>query len=121
MRLRTVRRHVLHIHNASLNAMVMAAGPIHSPQRLKAGDRVTFQVAKEKATGKQRACNVELVERAAEKPHRGYVCVLKDDFGFVEEADRRRMVFFHTSDVTADRCADWPLACNRDEGWSVSV
>jgi cold shock CspA family protein len=84
-------------------------------QKLKAGDRVRFQVATERATGKRRACNVALVERAADKPYRGFVCVLKDDFGFVEDADRRRMVFFHTSDVIEGRCAP------RRDGWGWGV
>lgn len=34
----------------------------------------------------------------------GFVCVLKDDFGFIEQHDNHRVVFFHTSEVAESRC-----------------
>jgi cold shock CspA family protein len=66
------------------------------------GDTVSFQVARDKRTGRQHAVNVLVTEKVAvveETREQGVVQTMKDGFGFIKCADRESRMFFHFSEV----------------------
>eukprot|EP01135_Chromosphaera_perkinsii_P006119 Nk52_evm1s406 gene=Nk52_evmTU1s406 len=70
---------------------------------LKQGDRVSFFICSSLREGKngpkEKAVNIDLVERKPEVLIRGIVSSLKDGYGFLDRADVCAEIFFHFSEL----------------------
>lgn len=84
-----------------LRVTYMAADVANS-EELREGDKVTFQLAIDRLTRKQRAVNIKVVEKAVFPTVDGIIASLKDAFGFIARADCDDEVFFHFSEFLAD-------------------
>lgn len=51
-----------------------------------------------------------LVERAPEKFERGFICAVRGDFGFIENAQHTACVFFHVNDLVDLKYGLWVLS-----------
>lgn len=61
------------------------------------GDKVEFQIGEQKNNGKKVAVSVRVVIRNIMGRCQGFVATLKDNYGFIENSDHDREVFFHFS------------------------
>lgn len=72
---------------------------IECGEPLKAGDKVTFQIATDKRSGNLHARNIQTEKSSKSERFQGVICSLKDTFGFIERADIVKEIFFHTSEI----------------------
>lgn len=63
-------------------------------------DKVDFILVTKKASGHHFARDVNVLEKAVHLLQQGYVCALKESFGFIEVSSHERELFFHFSAVT---------------------
>lgn len=61
------------------------------------GDKVEFQIGEQKNNSKKVAVNVRVVIRNITGRCQGFVATLKENYGFIENSDHDREVFFHYS------------------------
>ncbi|XP_049813470.1 cold shock domain-containing protein E1-like isoform X1 [Schistocerca nitens] len=66
---------------------------------LRAGDKVSFQIATNQRNGNLGACHIRLENPAHPVKYRGVVCSMKESFGFIERADVVKEIFFHFSEA----------------------
>ncbi|XP_057296405.1 cold shock domain-containing protein E1-like isoform X2 [Hydractinia symbiolongicarpus] len=65
-------------------------------------DKVEFVLVTKKANQHQLARDISVLERNERKYQRGYICALKDSYGFIEVETHEREVFFHYSEFDSD-------------------
>lgn len=65
-------------------------------------DKVAFVLVTKKSNQQQFARDISVLERNETKYERGYICALKDSFGFIEVDSHDREVFFHYSELDND-------------------
>lgn len=65
-------------------------------------DKVEFVLVTKKANQQQLARDISVLERNERKYQRGYICALKDSYGFIEVETHEREVFFHYSEFDGD-------------------
>lgn len=66
------------------------------------GDKVEFNLGELKSTKTKTAVNVRVVLRNINNKCQGFVATLKDNYGFIENSDHEREVFFHFSSFDGD-------------------
>ncbi|XP_049798939.1 LOW QUALITY PROTEIN: cold shock domain-containing protein E1-like, partial [Schistocerca nitens] len=66
---------------------------------LRAGDKVSFQIATNQRNGNLGACHIRLENPAHPVKYHGVVCSMKESFGFIERADDVKEIFFHFSEA----------------------
>ncbi|XP_051964570.1 cold shock domain-containing protein E1-like isoform X1 [Xyrauchen texanus] len=67
------------------------------------GDKVEFSISEVKRTGQQSAVSIKILNRTVgSKRLLGYIATLKDNFGFIENANHDQEIFFHYSEVCGD-------------------
>ena len=57
--------------------------------------QVEFQICESRSNNTKTAANVQLVGRGQPNLHHGFIATLKDQYGFLENAEHDREVFFH--------------------------
>ncbi|KAL3882334.1 hypothetical protein ACJMK2_028687 [Sinanodonta woodiana] len=75
------------------------AEPAHFP---KYADKVEFSIGEQKRTSTWFAVNIKVIFRNTVTKCQGYIATLKDNYGFIENADHDKEVFFHFSSVEGD-------------------
>lgn len=65
-------------------------------------DIVEFTLVTRKANNARFAREISVVEHREETLQRGWVCALKENFGFIELEDHSRELFFHFSELDCD-------------------
>ncbi|ESO83947.1 hypothetical protein LOTGIDRAFT_108249 [Lottia gigantea] len=66
------------------------------------GDKVEFSVAEQKRNGVKIAIDVRVVLRNITGRCQGFIATLKDNYGFIENAEHDKEVFFHYSSYDGD-------------------
>lgn len=65
-------------------------------------DKVEFVLVTKKANQQRYARDISLLERKELKMLNGFVCALKDSYGFIESDDHENELFFHYSELEGD-------------------
>lgn len=65
-------------------------------------DKVEFVLVTKKTTQQQYARDVSIIEKNETRLQNGYVCALKDSYGFIETEDHETELFFHFSEYEGD-------------------
>lgn len=65
-------------------------------------DKLEYVLVTKKSNQQQFARDISVLERNETKYQRGYICALKDSFGFIEVDSHEREVFFHYSELEID-------------------
>lgn len=68
-----------------------------SPPRY--GDKIEFSIGESSRNSQKRAVNIKVVLRNVAGKCQGFIATLKDNYGFIENADHEKEVFFHFSSV----------------------
>ncbi|CAE1158585.1 Cold shock domain-containing protein E1 [Acanthosepion pharaonis] len=63
------------------------------------GDKIEFSIGESSRNSQKRAVNVKVVLRNVAGKCQGFIATLKDNYGFIENADHEKEVFFHFSSV----------------------
>lgn len=58
-------------------------------------DKIEFQLVTKKANHQLFARDISVLERYEVKYQRGFVCALKESYGFIEAETHEREIFFH--------------------------
>ncbi|XP_065063770.1 cold shock domain-containing protein E1-like [Rhopilema esculentum] len=66
------------------------------------GDIVKFQLLTFKRTGQFAARDVTVTQKSLPTRHYGFICALKESFGFIEYANHEKELFFHYSELNCD-------------------
>ncbi|KAK6169090.1 hypothetical protein SNE40_020210 [Patella caerulea] len=66
------------------------------------GDKVEFSIAEQKRNGVKVAIDVRVVLRNITGRCQGFIATLKDNYGFIENAEHDKEVFFHYSSYDGD-------------------
>ncbi|XP_013412003.1 cold shock domain-containing protein E1-like [Lingula anatina] len=70
----------------------------------KYGDKVEFHISEVKRNSSRTAVNIRVLSRNSTPRQQGFIATLKDNFGFIENAEHDREIFFHYSAVEGDPC-----------------
>lgn len=73
---------------------------LKSPPRY--GDKVEFNIGELKRSNSRIALNVKVLFRNISTKCQGFIATLKDNYGFIENADHEKEVFFHYSSYDGD-------------------
>jgi len=65
-------------------------------------DKIEFQLVTKKANHQLFARDISVLERYEVKYQRGFVCALKESYGFIEAETHEREIFFHYSELDGD-------------------
>ncbi|CAG2185296.1 Cold shock domain-containing protein E1 [Mytilus edulis] len=66
------------------------------------GDKVEFNLGEVKSTKTRTGVNVRVVLRNLNNKCQGFIATLKDNYGFIENSDHEKEVFFHFSSYEGD-------------------
>ncbi|XP_014783652.1 cold shock domain-containing protein E1 [Octopus bimaculoides] len=67
------------------------------------GDKIEFSIGESSRNGQKRAVNIRVVLRNVAGKCQGFIATLKDNYGFIENADHEKEVFFHFSSIENDQ------------------
>lgn len=65
-------------------------------------DKVEFNLITKTSTNTYHARDIAVIEKYDSEYERGFICALKDTFGFIETEDHSRELFFHYSELEGD-------------------
>ncbi|XP_071115411.1 cold shock domain-containing protein E1-like isoform X1 [Haliotis cracherodii] len=75
---------------------------VEMKQAPRYGDKVEFSIGEQKSNNKRQAVNVRVVLRNITGRCQGFIATLKDNYGFIENAEHDKEVFFHYSSFDKD-------------------
>ncbi|XP_074640508.1 cold shock domain-containing protein E1-like [Tubulanus polymorphus] len=94
---------ILYEVNGNNQSIPYSTKDIHDIRQIpKLGDKVEFTISTDNSNKRKMAINIRILRRTSIIRQNGFIATIKDSFGFIENGDHDKEVFFHFSAFDGD-------------------